>query len=62
MSKGDKMERTVCELFAGVGGFRYGLNNINTIFYNVIKQIKTPHLSITGSVSTNDAEIVPDFA
>ena len=23
------MERTVCELFAGVGGFRCGLNNIN---------------------------------
>lgn len=26
-----KMERTLCELFAGVGGFRCGLNNINTI-------------------------------
>lgn len=25
------MERTVCELFAGVGGFRCGLNNIRTI-------------------------------
>ena len=25
------MELTVCELFAGVGGFRCGLNNINTI-------------------------------
>lgn len=25
------MERTVCELFAGVGGFRCGLNNINSI-------------------------------
>lgn len=25
------MEKTVCELFAGVGGFRCGLNNINTV-------------------------------
>ena len=25
------MERTVCELFAGVGGFRCGLNNIKTV-------------------------------
>ena len=25
------MEKTVCELFAGVGGFRCGLNNINTL-------------------------------
>lgn len=25
------MEKTVCELFAGVGGFRCGLNSINTI-------------------------------
>lgn len=25
------MKRTVCELFAGVGGFRCGLNNINTV-------------------------------
>lgn len=25
------MERTVCELFAGVGGFRCGLNNINSL-------------------------------
>ena len=25
------MEKTVCELFAGVGGFRCGLNNIRTI-------------------------------
>ena len=25
------MKKTVCELFAGVGGFRCGLNNINTI-------------------------------
>ena len=23
------MKKTVCELFAGVGGFRCGLNNIN---------------------------------
>lgn len=40
------MEKTVCELFAGVGGFRCGLNNIkklndiknpetwNTVWYN----------------------------
>lgn len=26
-----KMEKTVCELFAGVGGFRCGLNSINNI-------------------------------
>lgn len=25
------MEKTVCELFAGVGGFRCGLNNINSV-------------------------------
>lgn len=25
------MKKTVCELFAGVGGFRCGLNNINTV-------------------------------
>ena len=25
------MEKTVCELFAGVGGFRCGLNAIKTI-------------------------------
>ena len=25
------MEKTVCELFAGVGGFRCGLNHINTL-------------------------------
>ena len=25
------MDRTVCELFAGVGGFRCGLNSINTL-------------------------------
>lgn len=25
------MDKTVCELFAGVGGFRCGLNNVNTI-------------------------------
>lgn len=25
------MDKTVCELFAGVGGFRCGLNNINTV-------------------------------
>ena len=24
------MKKTVCELFAGVGGFRCGLNNIKT--------------------------------
>ena len=24
------MQKTVCELFAGVGGFRCGLNNIKT--------------------------------
>ena len=25
------MDKTVCELFAGVGGFRCGLNSINNI-------------------------------
>lgn len=25
------MDKTVCELFAGVGGFRCGLNNISTL-------------------------------
>ena len=25
------MKKTVCELFAGVGGFRCGLNHINTL-------------------------------
>ena len=25
------MKKTVCELFAGVGGFRCGLNNIRTV-------------------------------
>ena len=25
------MKKTVCELFAGVGGFRCGLNNINVV-------------------------------
>lgn len=25
------MDKTVCELFAGVGGFRCGLNNVNTV-------------------------------
>ena len=25
------MEKTICELFAGVGGFRCGLNNIKTV-------------------------------
>ena len=25
------MEKTICELFAGVGGFRCGFNNINTV-------------------------------
>lgn len=28
---GVKLDRTVCELFAGVGGFRCGLNNIKTL-------------------------------
>ena len=27
------MEKTVCELFAGVGGFRCGLNSIKEIEY-----------------------------
>ena len=35
MGKGNKgdnqMKKTVCELFAGVGGFRCGLNSINSI-------------------------------
>lgn len=43
------MKKTVCELFAGVGGFRCGLNNIKTLDDFKKKKNGIPFGLVSGS-------------
>ena len=43
------MKKTVCELFAGVGGFRCGLNNIKTSKDYGKKENGTQSGSVSGN-------------
>ena len=45
------MEKTVVELFAGVGGFRCGFNNVSLIDNEVIEEDKENKLCLKANKS-----------